>query len=229
MRRFLIRSRFEAINERSIRKACVAAALATAWNTPALFAAPIQLGGTVTPEQSLSHAYLYVNFYQGNGSGATYYDALFELGDVPGGVTTDIHETFPDELPGEPPPAGDWNSSYAIIGLYDAQADGVSISLDRVYGDFLISNGSDWPFADLNDESVIADLLVGGFTEHIRNFLGYITIYREGSLSVISQTAPVVSFSNATANGETYVTIVPEPQTLLLVAVGGLAFLRRRG
>ena len=114
--------------------------------------------------------------------------------------------------------------TYGIVGQYQG---GVSISLASSYAATVIQAGLEWPQA-LPDqylylsEDYVAERLIDGDLNPV--FLAWWTSRTvKGQLPAIGDTAQLVDFSAAAAGGSVQLTVVPEPSTVVLIAVGSAA------
>lgn len=185
---------------------CAALALCTAWQPPAE-AAAIRLA--VSPEHTLTQAhalYLHKN---------TSSYIRFDLGSVPGGVTTNFYHEFPhlDESDFRPSPP----HTYAIVGIQEVE--GVA---SGVFG-----FTSDWPIVE---EATFQEL----FTQHIghseESFIAtleqnpafatsWANLFHGILANRYNTVATLVSFTDATYAG-TAIAVVPEPHTWVLLVTG---------
>ncbi len=205
MRQFL--ARFSVRVERAaLRNACLAATLATSWNGTALAGFEFDVAGYVEPQAELQSAFLYVTFFQGNGSGASIDSFLYALGPVvPPGVRTDYRFTIDTGYPGgfPYPPDQGWQPRYAVIGLDAGSAGLVTIGHEPSVAIGLFSGSGEWPYYP--EQPDIASFLAIGFDDGIRSFFTSNTIYsRNDVLSPLGVVSTLVQFAPAAPNGTSF-------------------------
>ncbi len=203
----------------ALKTACLTAALTTAWAAPAsAIFVPTTFHAEVTPNQDLTHTYF---LYSGNTSAYSVYQSATPLHDLAAGVTDAF--SF-DAFTG----FGGYDSeSYAIIGIYDQANGGVTISLDNAVAGNAIGTAALW--SDLfpaTSEATIATALANDDTMILASFAA--SASDMGFLSYLGDTSTLVNFSGATDGGTAWVTVVPEPLSLLLIAPTLTLVLRRR-
>lgn len=212
-----------------LKAACAAAGLATAWGGGQAKASSFLVSGYVQPTKALTDVVVTNQFYRTNTSGVSFF--LYHLPSAcQAGVQTPFEFTFTDDsdptdvlMPG----------NYAVFGLYDSAANGVSVSMrDGAAQDQILFNHT-WSqcFGEVPSvpkEAAIAGDLKAGVTGNVE-YMSY--FYAVGGPYGESQT--IVNFSGATDGGATYAqaTPVPEPVTLTIAAplVALVVAGRRRG
>ena len=202
-----------------LKKACLAAGLATAWGGEAR--AELTFEASITPTQTITNAWMY---YHQNATSPLW---GLSLGTLPANQTSEfLHPNqltnFPDSI---------WTNArfrtgYIIIGLYDeGGAPGVAVSMPNSDA---ITAGLTWeqyfarPSADYRSEAdIISDLQQGNAPIDFLN--AYAEYFDNSSGSWVRQLATplgdeatLVGFSTATFLGTAHVAL-PEPSSLTLI------------
>ncbi len=214
------------LRKKKLKAACLAAGLATAWGGANETQATYRINGWAEPDQPLAQSVFIVQYYRVNASDP--FQTLHVLGDLAGGARTNFAFNLDDDpLYGEVTDV----SRYMLIGLHDDQNDGVAISLKT---DTAIQNGDTWEAYFDNypsyTETRVADWL-DVLDANAISELEYMMRVLSWSSQYFAETAPIVNFSTATANGTAYgeARFVPEPTALMMIAPGlALLALRRR-
>lgn len=202
--------------------ACLAVGLATSWASQA-HGDTIQL--SVTPNQNIYDAYfLYGASYINNASVNVFSATVTPLGNLTGGVDNSL--TFTAAAPSAPN-----GFVYAVIGLYDVQNQLVTFAFSSSEASLLINSSYGWNQAGSNySEPAVATALMDGDTSTLLNIAGLsdINIAMPGGYPWFGS-GELVNFSTATDGGSIYAAVVvPEPASLGLLGLGGLAFCARR-
>lgn len=227
---------------KKLAAACLAVTLASAW-APSAEAVTIQL--SVTPTETLTHAYALYFIHFSSGSPFRYYASEVPLGTLPGQQTTTFEHDFPDVKPEHflfPEEWFDLPAGYVLFGLYgEPGSQGVSLSFPS---DAPITNGATWDTLirphlpeDVSEAEWIADFLVPGEEDEEPEMsplasLGYRDLSNE--LSGLTRTrfgspATLVNFSAAALGGGATAAMVPEPGSGILLVTGvGLWLVSRR-
>jgi hypothetical protein len=194
----------------ALRSACLATAVVTAWGAAPASATSVDAVGTISPTvQGLTDVYL---LYGTNCSGSFCSGFAVRLPDAPAGVATPFDVPLAD--------AGFGDQWMIAAGVPGPTQVGATFAAPGPVG-------SPWVFS--TSEVTIAAALSAGDTATLASWFqseaGAIASVGFGSGGAI------VDFSNGVANGTAFadVVVVPEPETLALVAFGsGLLLLRRR-
>ena len=198
-----------------VESGIAAAGLVTAWGGGQAKAAPYFIEGYVEPSQALTNVAIITGFDRRNRAD---FLGLAIAGHLPPEHATDFSFTLEDPLPDEITGLDKW----AVIGLYDSDHDGVSISFDNTDAQSAINQNHVW-----NDyfyygggmglqETDVADALRTGQSEWMLGSLGSWWCVGDYFGSVHT----LVNFSGATDGGSVYAqaTPVPEPLTLTMAA-----------
>lgn len=202
--------------------ACLTATLTTAWGVPQASAdmVDLEISGWIEPESDISNGFAFAYFLNDNSSGE-YFLMPISLGSFSGGIRTPIQFdiSVDDRFLGD----GDLQQ-FSFAGIHDSANDGVTLAIPADSAVQFIADGADWIFAGLPSRQQIAvDLAAGsGESDKLR-----IVVRQNDTRTDFGQTATLVAFGPAAANGQMFLDIVPEPATFLLV-VGAVPLLRRR-
>ena len=231
----------ENVSKRSVKTLCLGVALVTAWGvgeTKGLFVVGDEyvFSGSIAPAASdLSNIYLL--YGTGFSASLTFFDTI-PLGAVSAGNTLPFSETAFVE-------SGNDNGLIVIgtygdtTGGFNDGVNGVSMTMDTLYGEgvpplYQQPSYDHWDDYFSTAESVVFGYLTTGDTAGLETFYGNEIYTQYDQLFVYSET-PVtkdrilLNFSDVADGGSASITtVVPEPSTMTLTALGLLAVFGRR-
>ena len=218
-RRFRLRRSGPSKQLARLKKACLAAGLATAWGGEAH--ADLTFEASITPTQTITNAWM---FYHQNVTSPLW---GLSLGTLPANQTSQfLHPNqltnFPDSIWTSPTAT----TGYIIIGLYNeggapgvvvSMPNGNAISLAQTWEQYFARPSSDYR----TEAQIVADLQQGNVpTDFLAAYGDYFDASSGNRLRELStqlgKGATLVGFSTATFLGTAHVAL-PEPATLTLI------------
>lgn len=189
---------------KEIRAACMAAALAGTLGSAHAGGVPIQ--GVVTPNVALDDCYYFtLNF---GGSGELFVSGAFDLGNFPG---NEISEFNAD--------AGDTPDVDVFLGVYD---EGAWVAFDP--GDIFDVLGKEFDEVFVGrSEADLVDALQGDDLTYLESF-----VTENSSFWAPMGEHQGVKFSAGALGGTVFTSVVPEPATMAVLALGMARLVRRR-
>lgn len=231
----------EKTTNQTVKTLCLGVALVTAWGVGQAEGATAlgdeyTFSGSIEPSVSdLSN--LYILYGTGFSASLTFFDTI-SLGSVSAGNTLPFSEKAYVEYGND--------NGLIVIGTYgdtsggfNDSVNGVTIAMDSFYGqgvppNYQLPAYDNWTDFFSTDESDVFGYLTSGDSEGLETFYGNELYTSYDQLFVYSET-PVtenrilLNFSDVTdGGGATITTVVPEPSTMMLTALGLLALFGRR-
>lgn len=189
---------------KEIRAACLAAAVVGTLGSARAGGVPIH--GVVTPNVALDDCYYFtLNF---GGSGEAFVSGAFDLGSFPGNEISDFNVD-----------AGNSPDLDVFLGVYD---EGAWIAFDP--GDIFDVLGKEFDEVFVGrTEGDLVNALQGDDLSYLDGF-----VRENASLWAPMGEHQGVKFSAGALGGTVFTTVVPEPATMAVVALGMMGLVRRR-